>query len=61
LARRLALQRAELEFSMQKTAVWPIDKNLSETIDRDLKGNNAARLLADAQALARALQRALRK
>jgi alkylation response protein AidB-like acyl-CoA dehydrogenase len=55
LARRLALQRAELEFSMQKTAFRPIDKNLSETIDRDLKGNNAARLLADAQALARGI------
>jgi alkylation response protein AidB-like acyl-CoA dehydrogenase len=40
---------------MQKTAVRSIDENPSETIDRDLKGNGAEKLLADTQALARGI------
>jgi alkylation response protein AidB-like acyl-CoA dehydrogenase len=40
---------------MQKIAVRPIDENLNKTIDRDLKENNAEKLLAGARDLARVI------
>jgi alkylation response protein AidB-like acyl-CoA dehydrogenase len=49
------LQRAELEVSMQKIAIRSTDKTPAKTTDRKLEGNNAEKLLADAQDLARAI------
>jgi len=46
---------AELEVSMQKTAIRSTDKTPGKTIDRELEGNHAERLLADARDLARGI------